>query len=116
VVADESAPMTTREQIVEEMKRRLVERFDPEAIILFGSTARGEAGRHSDIDLLVLIPIRGKYTDLWSRMDQELTDLGVSTDLILMEPDQFERDKRYVGTVARPAWKEGKVLYERRRS
>jgi len=40
-----------RDEIIEEMKRRLVEKFHPEAIILFGSSARGEAREDSDIDL-----------------------------------------------------------------
>ena len=32
----------------------IVERFDPEQVILFGSRARGQAGMHSDVDLLVV--------------------------------------------------------------
>jgi uncharacterized protein len=39
---------------IEEMVRLIADRFSPEKIILFGSHARGEAGRDSDIDLLVL--------------------------------------------------------------
>ena len=105
-----------RREIIEEMKRRLVEKFDPEAIILFGSAARGEPGQNSDIDLLILTPIKGKYNDLWFAMYESLADLEAPKDLVLMTPAQFERDKQYVGTIARPAWKEGKVLYERKRS
>ena len=33
----------------------IVERFDPEQIILFGSHARGEVDEHSDVDLLVVL-------------------------------------------------------------
>jgi predicted nucleotidyltransferase len=106
----------TRGEIIEEMKRRLVERFCPDAIILFGSSARGDAEEDSDIDLLVLTPIEGNYTDLWFRMYDSLGDLGVGKDIILMTKEQFDRDKRYVGTLARPVSQEGKVLYERKRS
>ncbi len=34
------------------MTERIVRDFDPLQIILFGSQARGDADRHSDIDLL----------------------------------------------------------------
>ena len=33
---------------------RLIMRYDPERIILFGSRARGEADEHSDYDLIVI--------------------------------------------------------------
>ena len=42
-----------------EMVRRIVEQFNPEKIILFGSYARGTAGKDSDVDLLVVMPVSG---------------------------------------------------------
>lgn len=36
------------------IQRRLYEKFQVEAMILYGSVARGEAGEESDIDLLIL--------------------------------------------------------------
>jgi predicted nucleotidyltransferase len=36
------------------IQRRLREKFQVEAMILYGSAARGEAGEESDIDLLIL--------------------------------------------------------------
>lgn len=39
---------------IEPYLRLIVERFQPERIILFGSQARGEPGEHSDVDLLVV--------------------------------------------------------------
>jgi uncharacterized protein len=41
--------------VLEDMVRRITERFVPEKIILFGSAARDGAGPDSDIDLLVLL-------------------------------------------------------------
>ncbi len=40
------------------MVRRIVHRFRPERIILFGSHARGDAGPDSDVDLLVVMSRR----------------------------------------------------------
>lgn len=43
----------TKEQIILAVDR-LVEKFHPQRIILFGSQARGMADDHSDVDLLVV--------------------------------------------------------------
>ncbi len=42
------------EDLLHEMTRRIVEAFEPEKIILFGSYAYGQPEFHSDIDLLVV--------------------------------------------------------------
>ena len=39
------------------MVKRIVRKFRPEKIILFGSHARGEAGADSDVDLLIVMPV-----------------------------------------------------------
>ncbi len=98
--------------ILEEATRRLVERFDPQRIILFGSYARGTADERSDVDLLVICPIRGDRGELMLAMDQTLRGLRLARDIVVLSPEEFERDRLIPGTVARPAWREGKLLYD----
>lgn len=100
------------EQIIKEVKDRLVEKFHPQRIILFGSQAKRTADQHSDVDLLVICPIQGNRRQLMVAMDRALKGLRVARDIIILTPEEFERDRHIPGTVARPAWKEGKVLYE----
>lgn len=100
------------EEILHEMKNRLVREFRPKRIILFGSQARKSADERSDVDLLVICPIHGKRRTLMVAMDRALKGLPIARDIIILTPDEFERDRHIPGTVARPAWKEGKVLYE----
>ena len=100
------------EEILHEMKNRLVREFRPKRIILFGSQARKSADERSDVDLLVICPIHGKRRTLMVTMDRALKGLPIARDIIILTPDEFERDRHIPGTVARPAWKEGKVLYE----
>ena len=99
------------EEVFQEVTRRLVGQFRPERIILFGSQARGTADRHSDVDLLVICRLDRKRRDLMVAMDRALRGLPIARDIVVLTPEEFERDRHIPGTVARPAWREGRVLY-----
>ncbi len=100
------------DEVLLKVKERLVEGFHPEKIILFGSQARGTADKRSDIDILVVCPIKGKRRHLMLEMDRALCGLGLARDIMILTPKEFELDRHIPGTIARPAWKEGRVLYE----
>lgn len=42
--------------------------------------------------------------------DRSLRGLGLARDIVLLAPEAFERDRYIPGTIARPAWQEGRVL------
>ena len=46
--------MMLKQEILEDIIKRIVETARPEKIILFGSAARGEMGPNSDVDLLII--------------------------------------------------------------
>jgi predicted nucleotidyltransferase len=92
---------------------RLAERFRPSRIILFGSQARGTADDRSDVDLIVICRIEGSRRGLMVDMDRTLAGLGFARDIIALTPEEYERDRRIPGTVARFAAREGRILYER---
>ncbi len=97
------------------MVQRLVDRFDPEQIILFGSHARGTAKPDSDIDLLVIMPVSGSRRKKQIEMRVALHDIAVPKDIVVVTPEQVARQRDIVGTIIRPALREGKVLYARGR-
>ena len=100
------------EQILRQAIQRIVDGFRPTQIILFGSQARGTADERSDVDLLVICPTNGRKRDLMVAMDRALWGIGIARDIIVLTPEEFERDRHIPGTVARPAWLEGRVLYD----
>jgi predicted nucleotidyltransferase len=102
------------EQAIQEMVRRIVAGFTPDKVILFGSQARGEAGPDSDVDLLVVMKTDSKRRSA-VEIQVKLNGMGVPKDVIVITPDEFERRKDIVGTVAYPAHHEGRILYERPR-
>ena len=100
------------ESTLSEAVRRLVEAFHPVRIILFGSQARGTADARSDVDLLILCSVNGRRRELMVAMDRTLRGLGIARDIIILTPEEFERDRHIPGTIARPADLEGRVLYD----
>lgn len=103
------------EDIIQQMVERLVERFDPDEIILFGSRARGTASPESDVDLLVIASFQGSKRAKQLEMRLALHDIPVPKDIILVTPEEVSRRRDIVGTIIRPALREGKVLYARPR-
>jgi predicted nucleotidyltransferase len=98
---------------IDDLVRRIVERFRPEKIILFGSHARGTAGQDSDADILVVMPVKGSKRKKATEIDVALVGLDLPVDLIVVTPEELERNKNQIGTIVYPALKEGKVLYEK---
>jgi predicted nucleotidyltransferase len=101
------------EQIIAEMVRRIVEGFNPEKIILFGSYARGTAGPDSDVDLLVVAAVQGGKRKLAVQIYRSLAGVGLCKDVIVVTPEEIERYRDLPGTVIWPALRDGRVLYER---
>lgn len=99
--------------LIERMVKRIVKKFHPEQIILFGSQARGEAGPDSDIDLLVVMPVARSVSETRMEISLALPDLLVPVDVIVTTPENFAWRKDIVGTIEWPATREGKVLYAR---
>jgi uncharacterized protein len=105
--------MPVTEEQLDRAIDRLVERFDPRKIILFGSQARGTADDRSDVDILVIMEVSGNRRPLVVRMDKALTGVGFARDVVVLTPEEFERDREIPGTLARYASREGRILYER---
>jgi len=106
-------PHRSVQETIDKMTRRIVRRFRPEKVILFGSHARGDAGPDSDVDLLVVLPIRDSRRDVEIAIGVALHDFRIPKDIIVTTPEDFEWRKEIPGTIERPAALEGKVLYAR---
>lgn len=87
--------------------------FDPLQIILFGSVAAGREHRDSDIDLLVVLPTVDDKHAMAVALREATLDVPVPVDLIPTDPEEIDRRGNEIGSVLRPALREGTVLYER---
>jgi uncharacterized protein len=98
---------------IERMVKRIVQGFNPQKIILFGSYARGTSGPDSDVDLLIIMNVTGSKKDVAIQIDRALIDRRIPLDIVVATPEDVEKNRALVGNVIRPALKEGRVLYER---
>ena len=96
---------------IRQMVNRIIREFHPERIILFGSHARGDAGPDSDVDLLVVMAVEGSKREAQLRVRGVLHDIRIPKDVIVSTPEEFEWRKEIVGTIERPAVREGEILY-----
>jgi uncharacterized protein len=103
--------MPAASEIIEEMAGRIVDRFHPRKIILFGSRARQEDTGGSDVDLLVVVDRVDDRRALRVAMRRAVNGMGLSKDIVVLTHDEFETKRKIPGTIAYPADREGKVLY-----
>ncbi|MBI4470739.1 MAG: nucleotidyltransferase domain-containing protein [Acidobacteria bacterium] len=103
----------TVETTIQTMVERIVQRFEPLRVILFGSRARGTAFAQSDVDLLVVLPRVEDKRRTTVEIRRMLGDLPLSKDIIVTTPDEIARRGELTGSMLGSALREGKVLYER---
>lgn len=98
---------------LERIVRVLVEQYDPERIILYGSFARGDIHEWSDLDLCVI-----KRTD--KRFIERLKEVGlltlprVGTEILVYTPEEIQAaQERGNYFIVGEILAKGKVLYEK---
>ena len=87
--------------VLAEVVRRVVEVAQPERIILFGSAARGDMNRHSDVDLLV-VKEGAHRRRLAGRIYENLCGVGAAVDVVVMTPADVARYKDSHALVIKP--------------
>ena len=105
----EERTWTLDQRTLDDIVDRIVRTVAPEKIILFGSAARGEMNRHSDVDLLV-VKDASDFHKLTGQIYHSLR--GVAVDIIMVTPDDVERYKDSHPLIVKPALREGRVVYE----
>ena len=111
------APEVYSANILDEVVRRIVEAVEPETIVLFGSSATGEADVGSDLDLLVVDrkpfgPDRSRRRQL-RKIRDSLAGLGIAKDILLFSADEVDRWRNSPNHIVARALRQGRVLHAR---
>lgn len=112
MVRSGTASWAVTQEKLDEAVRRLIEAADPVRVILFGSRARKEADKFSDLDLLVVERyVENRYQEL-QRLSQALAGLILPVDLLVIGEEDYREWSQTPGSIYRAAEQEGQVLYE----
>ena len=116
-----ATPVSLRyREIAAETTSRLLAAFPDsiQAIVLYGSVARGDANEHSDIDLLVITPDDADYETRY-KIDEIAYDVGWEKDnialvqLVMMPKEWFETEAiTYRSYFASDIMEQGIVLHD----
>jgi predicted nucleotidyltransferase len=98
-------------RVIRDFARRVVDRFQPDKIILFGSYAYGTPHEDSDVDILVVMPAR-------NQLDQAVRiELACEPyfplDIIVRTPYRMRWRLKEGDSFLREIVTKGKVLYEK---
>lgn len=103
--------MESLEDPLQELVRRVVELVHPLRIVLFGSAARAQAGPHSDLDLLVVVPSGTHRRRVAQDIYRRIGGLGVAFDILVATPDDLRRHASNPGLIYATILAEGREIY-----
>ena len=93
---------------------RIVEFYQPEKIILFGSYAQGNPNENSDLDLILIKETNEPALDRAEGIHKALRDLFLPMDILVYTPSEISKDKDRKFTFIHDVLKTGKILYASR--
>lgn len=92
----------------------LQQQYHPEKVILFGSTASGQTGEWSDLDLVIIKQTDRRFLDRTKDV-MRLLRPKVGVDILVYTPVEFEQLCQERPFFQNEIVAKGKVLYERRK-
>ena len=112
-------------KVLEEKLNRVIERlrpYKPEKIILYGSHARGDTGKYSDIDLLIVKKTKKPYFERRRDASKFLykkeyffspNEYIYGLDFMIFTPQEVEGALKKGDFFFKEIFNEGKLIYER---
>jgi predicted nucleotidyltransferase len=99
--------------VVAEITRRIVATAHPQRILLFGSVARGQSNPDSDLDMLVIVRGPVHRRALAQEIYKNLHGILTPVDIVVATEQDVQEHGQAIGSILRPALREGKVIYDR---
>src|SRR5205809_3089111 len=96
---------------IKTLTSQIAREFNPNRIILFGSYAYGQPSDHSDVDILVVLPFKGKAVRKAIEIRNRL-NAGMPLDLLVRTPEQLAERLEHDDWFMREIIERGRTLYE----
>ena len=101
------------DELLGNITRRIVARFHPEKIILFGSHAWGKPHVYSDLDLLVLMDSEKAMVDRMVDVSGEAEVRFLPMDVLVVTPAELRARLELGDSFYHNILNRGRILYER---
>jgi len=102
------------EDILNDIKDRIVKVFKPVKIILFGSYAYGKPHKFSDIDLFIILETKERPVKRRIMISRLFRDRPLPMDFIIKTPSEVEERLSIGDFFIKKILEKGRVLYERK--
>ena len=96
---------------IRDLTSQIAREFNPDRIILFGSHAYGQPGDDSDVDILVVLPFKGKPVRKAIEIRNRINP-GIPVDLIVRTAAQVAERIANNDWFMREIVEKGRTLYE----
>lgn len=96
---------------IEYITKRIVDLVHPRKIFLFGSAARNEMSKDSDIDLMVIMDKGIERRKTAQQLYRNIKDAGIPFDILVATEEDLQKHKNNLGLIYRTALLDGKVVY-----
>jgi predicted nucleotidyltransferase len=99
-------------EVARTIARRIGQALRPDAIYLFGSYARGDAGPDSDLDFMVVVP-ESPHTRYTRSVEARrlVGDITVPKDIVVLTRQEWEVEQRVACSLASTVLREGILLH-----
>ena len=111
----ENGMQVVDQALIDDVVGRIVERFHPKRIVLFGSHARGDAGPESDMDLFIEMESDLRPIDRAVAIQRFFGLRLWGLDVFVYTPAEVAAQRGRIGNLLSYVDAEGKVLYDRPR-
>ena len=93
------------------MVQKIVEQFQPEKVVLFGSHAWGALRQDSDVDVLVVMESDLSSARRSAEVSLACRPRGLAVDFLVKTPAEVERQLKIGDPFLRRILEQGRVLY-----
>ena len=99
---------------IKKITKQIVENYNPEKIILFGSFAYGNPTKDSDVDLFIIKETNKRKTDRHLEVDKILSDRNIPLDVLVYTPQEIKNRMLLEDFFVKNIIQQGKTIYARK--
>ena len=99
---------------IKKIKEKIIQKYRPEKIILFGSYIWGKFALDSDIDFFIIKNTKKRKLDRIYEVDKLLHNRKIPVDVLIYTPKEIKERLELGDFFVEDVIKKGKLIYERK--